>query len=255
MLQVRSDRRDHRPFGLYGGSPGQPSENYLNPDGENRLLPSKFTMTIKKGDVFCHVLAGAGGYGDPLERNAVLRDVRNELATKGRGGLRRGDRHQSLACRCGRDREAARAHSREPRLARCTQGAAARSALPCASGEIRIMAATYRAGVDIGGTFTDIVLLGSDRSIHTSKVPSTVEDYAAAIVDGLTEVFREIGVGGRSIEEIRHGTTVASNAILERTFTATSRSARRPTFRYAHPRSRTSGAARSEMRASSPARA
>ena len=43
MLQVRSDRRDHRPFGLYGGSPGGPSENYLNPDGENRLLPSGIT--------------------------------------------------------------------------------------------------------------------------------------------------------------------------------------------------------------------
>ena len=77
------------------------------------------------------------------------------------------------------------------------------------------MAATYRVGVDIGGTFTDIVLLGSDGSIHTSKVSSTVDDYAAAIVDGLREVFRAIGVSGRSIEEIRHGTTVASNAILE----------------------------------------
>lgn len=81
VLQVRSDRRDHRPFGLYGGQAGAPSENYLNPDGENRLLPSKLTMTIRKGDVFRHVLAGAGGWGDPLERdvNAVLRDVRNEL--------------------------------------------------------------------------------------------------------------------------------------------------------------------------------
>jgi N-methylhydantoinase B len=81
MLQVRSDRRDHRPFGLYGGSPGGPSENYLNPDGENRLLPSKLTMTVKSGDIFRHVLAGAGGWGDPLERDpaAVLRDVRNEL--------------------------------------------------------------------------------------------------------------------------------------------------------------------------------
>jgi N-methylhydantoinase B len=81
MLQVRSDRRDHRPFGLYGGSPGGPSENYLNPDAENRLLPSKLTMTIKRGDVFRHVLAGAGGWGDPLERDpaSVLRDVRNEL--------------------------------------------------------------------------------------------------------------------------------------------------------------------------------
>ena len=78
---MRSDRRTHRPFGLYGGSPGMPSENYLNPDGENRTLPSKFTMMIKRGDVFRHVLAGAGGWGDPLERDpaAVLRDARNEL--------------------------------------------------------------------------------------------------------------------------------------------------------------------------------
>ena len=86
VLQVRSDRRTHRPFGLYGGSPGRPSENYLNPDGENRALPSKFTMTIRKGDVFRHVLAGAGGWGDPLERDpaAVLRDVRNELLSPAR---------------------------------------------------------------------------------------------------------------------------------------------------------------------------
>ena len=81
VLQVRSDRRDHRPFGLYGGNPGKPSENYMDPEGEHRVLPGKFTMNIKAGDVFRHVLAGAGGWGDPLERdaNAVLKDVRNEL--------------------------------------------------------------------------------------------------------------------------------------------------------------------------------
>src|SRR2546423_12072698 len=77
------------------------------------------------------------------------------------------------------------------------------------------MAITYRVGVDIGGTFTDMVLLGSDGSIHTKKVSSSVENYAQAIVDGLTEVFRETGLSGGAIEEIRHGTTVASNAILE----------------------------------------
>lgn len=86
MLQVRSDRRDHRPFGLYGGSPGGPSENYLNPDTDGRLVPSKLTMTIRKGDVFRHVLAGGGGWGDPLERDpaAVLRDVRNEILSAAR---------------------------------------------------------------------------------------------------------------------------------------------------------------------------
>jgi N-methylhydantoinase B len=86
VLQVRSDRRTHRPFGLYGGSPGQPSENYLNPENEHRELPSKLTMNVKRGDVFRHVLAGAGGWGDPLERDpgAVLKDVRNELVSPAR---------------------------------------------------------------------------------------------------------------------------------------------------------------------------
>jgi N-methylhydantoinase A len=75
--------------------------------------------------------------------------------------------------------------------------------------------ASYRVGVDVGGTFTDIVLLGSDGTIHTKKISSSIENYAQAIVDGLVEVFRETGLAGGAIEEIRHGTTVASNAILE----------------------------------------
>jgi len=77
------------------------------------------------------------------------------------------------------------------------------------------MPVTFRAGVDIGGTFTDIVLLGSDGTIHTKKISSSVGNYAQAIVDGLHEVFQETGLSGVGIDEIRHGTTVASNAILE----------------------------------------
>src|SRR5436190_6034079 len=77
------------------------------------------------------------------------------------------------------------------------------------------MTVTYRVGVDIGGTFTDIVLLGSDGTIHTKKISSSVGNYAQAIVDGLSEIFSETGLCGGTIEEIRHGTTVASNAILE----------------------------------------
>lgn len=73
----------------------------------------------------------------------------------------------------------------------------------------------FRIGVDIGGTFTDIVLLGGDGTIHTKKISSSTGDYAAAIVDGLQEVFAETGLDGGAIQEIRHGTTVASNAILE----------------------------------------
>ena len=50
------------------------------------------------------------------------------------------------------------------------------------------MSITLRVGVDIGGTFTDIVILGSDGSIHTKKVSSSAENYALAIVDGLAEL-------------------------------------------------------------------
>jgi N-methylhydantoinase B len=84
ILQVRSDRRDFRPYGLYGGAPGRPSMNYMNPDGENRPLPSKLTMTMRRGEVFRHEVAGAGGWGDPLERDPamVLRDVKNELVSR-----------------------------------------------------------------------------------------------------------------------------------------------------------------------------
>ena len=86
QLSVRSDRKTHRPFGLYGGSPGQPSQNHLNPQAENRPLPSKVTMDIARGDVFQHTHPGGGGWGDPLERDPamVLRDVRNEFVSADR---------------------------------------------------------------------------------------------------------------------------------------------------------------------------
>ena len=79
-LQLRTDRRQHLPYGLAGGRPGTPSDNVLNPDGEARQLPSKCTLEIRRGDVFRHLLAGAGGWGDPLERDPelVLKDVLEE---------------------------------------------------------------------------------------------------------------------------------------------------------------------------------
>jgi N-methylhydantoinase A len=75
--------------------------------------------------------------------------------------------------------------------------------------------ARFRIGVDIGGTFTDIVLLDDDGRVHTKKVSSSVDDYARAIVEGVRELFRETGLAGADVSEVLHGTTVASNAILE----------------------------------------
>ena len=73
----------------------------------------------------------------------------------------------------------------------------------------------FRVGIDIGGTFTDLVLLDEDGNLHTKKVSSTVDAYEEAIVDGLASVFDATDVTADSVSEVLHGTTVASNAILE----------------------------------------
>ncbi|MBI4506831.1 MAG: hydantoinase B/oxoprolinase family protein [Chloroflexi bacterium] len=79
-LQVRADRQRFRPFGLFGGQSGAPSHNVLVRGEQATRMPAKFTMTMRRGDVFQHAQPGAGGLGDPLARDpaAVLHDVRNE---------------------------------------------------------------------------------------------------------------------------------------------------------------------------------
>lgn len=79
-LTVRADRQKIMPYGVAGGSPGTPSVNVMNPDGVPEKLPSKFSRAVKERDLFRHVTAGAGGWGDPLERDPaeVARDVRND---------------------------------------------------------------------------------------------------------------------------------------------------------------------------------
>ena len=72
-----------------------------------------------------------------------------------------------------------------------------------------------RVGADIGGTFTDIVFLGQDGAIRATKLLSTPDDYGRAILDGLRGDRARTGGAPGSIAEIVHGTTVATNAILE----------------------------------------
>ncbi|MBI4182500.1 MAG: hydantoinase B/oxoprolinase family protein [Proteobacteria bacterium] len=80
VLQIRNDRHMFAPYGLCGGKPGGRSRNILNPGLKGGAeMTAKVTRTIRKGDVFRYEMAGAGGWGDPLEREPekVLRDVRN----------------------------------------------------------------------------------------------------------------------------------------------------------------------------------
>lgn len=79
VLSIRSDRRRHRPYGLAGGGAGAASENWMNPDAETaRMLATKGTWRVTRGDVVRHVTAGGGGWGLAEEREPAARvtDVR-----------------------------------------------------------------------------------------------------------------------------------------------------------------------------------
>jgi N-methylhydantoinase A len=77
-------------------------------------------------------------------------------------------------------------------------------------------AATLRVGVDIGGTFTDIVVLRADGRLDKLKVPSTPGDYSQAIIDGVRAYCDNHKIAAERVAEFVHATTVATNAILER---------------------------------------
>src|SRR4029079_4989015 len=67
----------------------------------------------------------------------------------------------------------------------------------------------------IGGTFTDVVLLGADGTLRTKKVLSTPDDYARGVLPGSLEPPEETGAAPASVTKVVHATTVASNAVLE----------------------------------------
>src|SRR4029079_6384990 len=71
-------------------------------------------------------------------------------------------------------------------------------------------------GVDIGGTFTDFMLYDTQSGgVHVHKVPSTPSDPEKAMVDGLTELCAMAGLAARDVTGVFHGTTAATNAVLE----------------------------------------
>jgi len=73
-----------------------------------------------------------------------------------------------------------------------------------------------RVGVDVGGTFTDIVLRLPGGALRVSKVSSTPDDPGQAVVSGLAALLRDAKASPRDVVEIVHGTTVASNTILQK---------------------------------------
>jgi N-methylhydantoinase A len=94
-------------------------------------------------------------------------------------------------------------------------GALFRRALPVAK-EYRSVT-TLRVAVDIGGTFTDLQILDEATGIaHAHKVPTTPADPSEGLITGIREACAQLGVGLERIGAILHGTTIATNAVLQR---------------------------------------
>ncbi|MBN9101388.1 MULTISPECIES: hydantoinase/oxoprolinase family protein [unclassified Pseudonocardia] len=75
---------------------------------------------------------------------------------------------------------------------------------------------TYRLGVDVGGTFTDVLLVEeASGATWRAKTASTPSDQAVGVLNGIGKVCAEAGIAMSEIAEVLHGTTVATNAILE----------------------------------------
>ena len=80
--------------------------------------------------------------------------------------------------------------------------------------------AMYRIGIDVGGTFTDLVAVDDGGATTLAKVPSTPQDPSVGVLDGLTQLAERLGLERAALlaqtDRIVHGTTVATNALLER---------------------------------------
>jgi N-methylhydantoinase A len=70
-------------------------------------------------------------------------------------------------------------------------------------------------GVDVGGTFTDAVLVGSDARVHTAKVPTTPEQQERGVLEAVRLVLERAGARQSDVQRFAHGMTVTTNALLE----------------------------------------
>ncbi|SVC06699.1 uncharacterized protein METZ01_LOCUS259553, partial [marine metagenome] len=74
---------------------------------------------------------------------------------------------------------------------------------------------SYRLGVDVGGTFTDLLLVDEKSGkLYTAKVPSTPEDSSKGVFNGIERVCNNAGIDPAEIASVMHGTTVATNTVL-----------------------------------------
>ncbi len=81
---------------------------------------------------------------------------------------------------------------------------------------IAVLQTPGRIGIDVGGTFTDAVIVVDDGSVRIAKVRSTPERIEAGFMDGLEQLLERAGSTAADVGYLAHGSTVATNAIVQR---------------------------------------
>ena len=206
VVQVRADREKTAPYGLNGGLASTTTKVTVTKDGETVPMPGKFLDSLGNNDSLRIAWPGAGGWGDPMEREpqAVLADVIAEKVSVERAqavyGVVVDATRRTIDFECTR-RLRARAHRHNR--------------------HIEVMSEDIRLGVDVGGTFTDVVLLKSNGVAISKKTLSSPPNFGAAIKQSILELLRENRVTASQIAEYTHGATVATNAIITRQGAAT----------------------------------
>ena len=69
-------------------------------------------------------------------------------------------------------------------------------------------------GIEVGGTFTDLVMANVDGSLTVHKLPSTPSDPSVAAVEGLKALLKTTNSEARDVSELLHGSTIAANALI-----------------------------------------
>src|SRR5437879_9927216 len=157
----------------------------------------------------------------PVSMIVAMRDCAHRAGASFVSGTMRFSATEPVCCRRSRMRWVNTPTPTLPRLRGrgFLLGPAAHNPLPRKRGRVRV-GAMYRIGIDVGGTFTDLVAIDAGGVTMLAKVPSTPEDPSLGVLDGLAILAGRLGLEGAALlaatERIVHGTTVATNALLER---------------------------------------
>ena len=210
--------------GICGGKAGAPNEMIIRygSDDPYRVAHTADWVPISAGERVLYDYGGGGGWGDPLDREpqAVLDDVLDEYvsvegAERDYGVVLTGSLDDlTLAI----DDEATdsppgNSRRREPRSNERPRGRASPE-----SGE-RDQRQGYRVGVDVGGTFTDVICVTPSGEVVLDKTPTTLDDQSTGVMTGLEQLAERFGVSLTDfcgdLEILVHGTTTADNTMIE----------------------------------------